>query len=231
MNIPKHHEPHSKSNSFIHDVILGMADGITVPFAIAGGLALAAASTNLVITGGFVEIVAGSISMGLGGYLAAQNEADHYETERRREETEVEEKPEAEKEEVRDVLSSYGLSAKEGATLAEAMAKRKKSWIDFMMRFELGLEAPNKGMALKSAATIAAAYVVGGVIPLSPYLFISPTSLALRFSIFATLVSLIVFGYLRGKFAMRKPIRGLIQTVIVGSLAAGAAFVLARLIP
>lgn len=168
--------------------------------------------------------------MGLGGYLAARSDAEHYASERLREEEEVKEKTEAEKAEVRDVFTSYGLNEVESAPIVEALRKRPQAWIDFMMRFELGLEEPDPKRALTSALTIAGSYIVGGLIPLSPYFFFSPATKALYISVIATLLALLMFGYIKGRFTGAKPLRSAVQTALIGGLAATAAFLIARLI-
>lgn len=227
-----HLEPHSRLSGVVRDVIIGMSDGLTVPFAIAAGLASAAATdATIVLAAVLAEIAAGSISMRLGGYLAAQTEADHYATERAREETEVDQKPDAEEREVRDIFESFGLNPAESKPVVDSLKKRKQDWVEFMMKFELGLDEPDKRRALRSAATIAGAYVVGGLIPLSPYIFIPTVAEAFKISILVTFLALVVFGYLRGKLMARKPWRSLVQTVIVGSVAAAAAFLLAKIVP
>jgi VIT1/CCC1 family predicted Fe2+/Mn2+ transporter len=229
-----HPEAHVTLNPAVRDIIIGMSDGLTVPFAIAAGLASANASdATIIIAAVLAEIAAGSVSMGLGGYLAANTEAQHYTTERKREEWEVEHKPEVERKEVEDFFMQYGLSSAEAAPIVASLATRKKDWVDFMMRFELGLEEPDKRRALKSASTIAGAYIVGGLIPLSPYLLVGHTNLELAFqlSIAVTFVALVVFGYLRAHVVGGKVWRSMLQTVLVGSIAALAAFALAKLVP
>ncbi len=227
-----HIEEHSTLSNFVRDSIIGMADGLTVPFAIAAGLASAAvASSTIIIAAVLAEIAAGSVSMGLGGFLAAKSEAEHYEAERRREEWEVEYKPEAEEQEVVDALKNYGLSQGESAAVAASLKTRKKDWVDFMMRFELGLEVPDPNRAVKSAATIAGAYVVGGLIPLAPYLFLrQDVGLAFELSIALTALALVVFGFLRGYFIGGKPVRSMLQTLLVGGIAAAAAFAIAKVV-
>jgi VIT1/CCC1 family predicted Fe2+/Mn2+ transporter len=207
-----------------------MSDGLTVPFALAAGLSGAVSSTTIIITAGLAEIAAGSIAMGLGGYLAARSDAEHYDSERVREQQEIKEKTEAEKGEVMDVFVSYGLTKVESAPIVEALSKRPDAWIDFMMRFELGLEKPDPKRALTSALTIAASYIVGGLIPLSPYFFFSPVSTALLVSVIATLLALLIFGYIKGRFTGARPFRSAVQTALIGGLAAAAAFLIARLI-
>ncbi|GCE30127.1 hypothetical protein KDA_56110 [Dictyobacter alpinus] len=225
-----HIEKHFTAGETIRDIVIGMSDGLTVPFALAAGLSGAVSSTTIIITAGLAEIAAGSIAMGLGGYLAARSDAEHYASERLREEQEVKEKTEDEKAEVREVFTSYGLNETESAPIVEALSKRPEAWVDFMMRFELGLEKPDPKRALTSALTIAGSYVVGGLIPLSPYFFLSPASTALLFSVVATLIALLVFGYVKGRFTGAKPFRSALQTALIGGLAAAAAFLIARLI-
>jgi VIT1/CCC1 family predicted Fe2+/Mn2+ transporter len=223
-------EKHFTGSAIIRDVVIGMSDGLTVPFALAAGLSGIANSTAIVITGGLAEIAAGSISMGLGGYLAAKSDAEHYASERETERREVELIPAKEIEEVEQVLLTYGLEEKQSTLVAKALSKRPEAWIDFMMRFELGLEKPAPKRALKSALTIAISYVVGGMIPLAPYMLISNTGSALLFSVIFTLAALIIFGYVKGRFTGTHPVRSAFQTALIGSLAAAAAFGLAKLI-
>ena len=168
-----HIEKHFTASDTVRDIVIGMSDGLTVPFALAAGLTGAISQSRLILTAGFAEIAAGSIAMGLGGYLAARGDAEHYAHEQAREEDEIVRIPEAEAEETREIFQTYGLSAQECATVVESLRQRPKDWVAFMMRFELGLEQPQTGRAWKSAATIALAYVVGGIIPLSAYLFVS----------------------------------------------------------
>lgn len=214
----------------VRDIVIGMSDGLTVPFALAAGLSGAVVSTGIIVTAGFAEIAAGSIAMGLGGYLAAKGDAEHYQSERKREELEVVEKPEVEVREVREVFENYGLTPEESAKVAESLSQRPEAWVDFMMRFELGLEKPESRRALTSAATIAGSYIAGGVIPLAPYLAMASAQSALQFSIVVTLVALIVFGYIKGRFTGAPPVRSAWQTALVGGLAAAAAFGLAKAI-
>ncbi|GAC1389285.1 MAG: VIT1/CCC1 transporter family protein [Ktedonobacteraceae bacterium] len=225
-----HIERHFTAGETVRDIVIGMSDGLTVPFALAAGLSGAVSSSSIIITAGLAEIAAGSIAMGLGGYLAARSDTEHYTSERIREQQEIKEKTEAEKAEVRDVFTSYGLNEEESAPIVEALSKRPQAWIDFMMRFELGLEEPNPKRALTSALTIAGSYIVGGLIPLSPYFFFSPAAKALYISVIATLLALLVFGYIKGRFTGAKPLRSASQTALIGGLAATAAFLIARLI-
>ena len=225
-----HVERHFTAGETVRDIVIGMSDGLTVPFALAAGLSGAVSSTTIIITAGLAEIAAGSIAIGLGGYLAARSDAEHYDSERIREQQEIKEKAEAEKAEVRDVFVSYGLTEVESAPIVDALSKRPDAWIDFMMRFELGLEKPEPKRALTSALTIAASYIVGGLIPLSPYFFFSPASTALLISVIATLLALLIFGYIKGRFTGARPFRSALQTALIGGLAAAAAFLIARLI-
>ena len=227
-----HIEKHSKLSEVVRDAIIGMSDGLTVPFAIAAGLASVSASdATIIVAAVLAEIAAGSVSMGLGGFLAAKTETDHYVAEREREEQEIETVPGTEEQEVVDALVKYGLSCEESKGVAASLKTRKKDWVDFMMRFELGLEPPEQSRAVKSAGTIAGAYIVGGFIPLAPYLFIDSVSEAFAFSVGVTFLALIVFGYLRGYFIGGKPWISMFQTVMIGSVAAVAAFLITKLIP
>ncbi len=225
-----HVEYHLKSSNTIQDIVIGMSDGLTVPFALAAGLSGAISSSGIVITAGIAEIVAGSIAMGLGGFLAGKTEMDHYQSELRREYEEVERVPEQEKLEVREVFAGFGLSEHLQHEIAEEMAKDKDKWVDFMMRYELGLEKPEANRASRSALTIGLSYIVGGVIPLSPYFFISDSQKALFYSCAITLVCLFVFGYFKSKVTGQPSISGAFKVLIIGALAAGAAFFMAKLI-
>src|SRR5438045_757403 len=225
-----HVEKHFTAGAVVRDVVIGMSDGLTVPFALAAGLAGAVNSTHVVVIGGLAEIAAGSIAMGLGGYLAAHSDAEHYAQERLREQREVEQIPEEEKAEVSEVFQAYGMTADESRPVVEALSKRPEAWIDFMMRFELGLEEPNPRRALNSALTIAASYVAGGFIPLAPYMVFSNSRTGFDFSVMVTLVALAVFGYIKGRFTGTHPFRSAAQTVIIGGIAATAAFLLAKAI-
>lgn len=230
MPVTPHLEKHFTATEAVRDVVIGMSDGLTVPFALAAGLTGAVAASGLVITAGLAEIAAGSIAMGLGGYLAARSDAEHYASERRREEREIRELPEVEAREVSEILQGYGLSEETVAPVVEALRQRPQAWVEFMMRFELGLEKPNPKRALTSALTIAGAYVAGGLIPLAPYFFIPHARQALGYSASTTLVALLIFGYVKGRFTGAAPLRSAIQTVLIGGLAAAAAFLIARAI-
>jgi vacuolar iron transporter family protein len=225
-----HVEKHFTAGNFVRDVVIGMSDGLTVPFALAAGLSGAVQNTRLIVVGGFAEIAAGSIAMGLGGYLAARGDAEHYEQERIREYREIEEIPEEEKAEVSKVFHRYGLTEQETTPIVEALSQRPDAWVDFMMRFELGLEPPESGRAIISAATIAGSYIAGGIIPLSPYLILSSASRGLTVSAIVTLAALGIFGYIKGRFTGTGRLRSATQTMVIGGLAAAAAFMLAKLI-
>jgi VIT1/CCC1 family predicted Fe2+/Mn2+ transporter len=232
----RHTERHFTAGETVRDIVIGMSDGLTVPFALAAGLTgIANASPGIIVTAGLAEVAAGAIAMGLGGYLAAKSDAEHYAKEREREKREVKEIPDEEKREVAQVFHSYGLSDEESEPIVEALAKHPQKWIDFMMRFELGLEKPDPKRALVSAFTIAASYVAGGLIPLAPYIvadFVKQMSVAkaLLLSIALTLAALLVFGFIKGRFTGTRPLRSALQTALIGSVAAGAAFLIARLI-
>jgi VIT1/CCC1 family predicted Fe2+/Mn2+ transporter len=225
-----HTERHFTSSAIVRDVVIGMSDGLTVPFALAAGLTGAVNTTAIIVTAGLAEIAAGSIAMGLGGYLAAKSDAEHYAKEREREKREVAEIPHEEMREVAEVFQAYGLTEDETWPIVQALRRQPKNWIDFMMRFELGLEKPNPRRALVSAITIAGAYVAGGLIPLFPYIITQTTSSALLISIFVTLAALLIFGFIKGRFTGMKPLRSALQTALIGSAAAGAAFGIARVI-
>jgi len=225
-----HTEQHFTAGDTVRDVVIGMSDGLTVPFALAAGLSGAVAASRLVVTAGLAEVAAGSIAMGLGGYLAARSDAEHYASERRREECEVVDLPDREAAEVVEVLATYGISPEASAPVVDALKARPKAWVDFMMKFELGLEEPDPKRALYSAATIAGSYVAGGVIPLLPYMLQSSVDSALPMSVVVTLVALAAFGYLKGRFTGAHPFRSAAQTTVIGGLAAAAAFAIARAI-
>ena len=225
-----HEEHHFSATEAVRDVVIGMSDGLTVPFALAAGLTGAVAASHLVVTAGMAEIAAGSIAMGLGGYLAARSDAEHYESERRREEHEVAVVPHIEAAEISELFETYGLTPEECAPVVRALEQRPEQWVDFMMKFELGLEEPEPRRAVTSALTIAGAYIAGGFIPLAPYLVIPEARRALTWSIGITLLALVTFGYVKGRFTGASPGRSALQTLIIGGLAALAAFAIARAI-
>ena len=228
----EHVEKHFTATAAVRDIVIGMADGLTVPFALAAGITGVVASTNsthIVITAGLAEIAAGSIAMGLGGYLAAKTDTEHYASELDREYRETVELPEIETEEVAKVFRDYGLTEEQMAPIVSTITANQKKWVDFMMRFELGLEPPDPARAARSAVTIAAAYIAGGFVPLAPYMLIrQDVNMALIYSVVVTLLALFGFGAIKGHFTGVQPVRGGIQTVMVGGLAAAAAYWLAR---
>ena len=228
MHQAAHVERHFTASELVRDVVIGMSDGLTVPFALAAGLSGTIQDTRLVVTAGLAEIAAGSIAMGLGGYLAAKSEAEHYVSEKRREEAEIVNLPQVEREEVAEVFREYGLGAADIEPILQAFEKNHPAWVDFMMRFELGLEEPDPRRALQSAIAIASAYVAGGLIPLAPYMMVRTTRDGLMISIVVTLMALLVFGYIKGHFTGTRPIRSAFQTTLIGGVAAAAAFLIAR---
>jgi VIT1/CCC1 family predicted Fe2+/Mn2+ transporter len=225
-----HVERHFTASETVRDIVIGMSDGLTVPFALAAGLSGAVEATSIIITAGLAEVAAGAIAMGLGGYLAARTDAEHFASERAREEREAKEMPETEAAEVADVFRSYGLDDDTVATVVNAIRADKRRWVDFMMRFELGLEEPDPRRARTSALTIALSYVAGGLVPLAPYFFFRSVHHALVGSVVVTLLALLVFGYVKGRFTTARPFRSAWQTAVVGGLAATAAFVIAKAI-
>jgi VIT1/CCC1 family predicted Fe2+/Mn2+ transporter len=221
-----HVEKHFESSATVRDVVIGMADGLTVPFALAAGLSGAVNASTVIIIAGLAEVAAGSIAMGLGGYLAARGDAEHYESERRREEMEIVERTDDERHEVIEILESYGLTHEQTTPILAAFEARPKVWVDWMMRFELGLEEPDP----KRAITSAGSYIVGGLIPLAPYMITPDSHTALLYSVGATLVALAVFGYVKGHFTGAPKLRSSLRTTAIGGLAAGAAYLIAKLI-
>lgn len=225
-----HHEHHLSSSAVLQDVVIGLSDGLTVPFALAAGLSGAVASSGLVITAGLAEIVAGSIAMGLGGYLAGRTEVEHYEAEEARERREVREVPDVERAEVDELLAEMGLSEATRAAAVAELTADPEQWVRFMMKYELGLEAPDPRQAPKSAFTISSSYAVGGLIPLSAYFFTDTPTEGLAWSAAITLVCLLVFGYFKSRLTGQPPVAGALKMAVVGALAAAAAFGIARLV-
>ena len=246
----RHTEEHFKSNAAVRDIVIGLSDGLTVPFALAAGLSGAVASSHIIVLAGFAEIAAGSIAMGLGGYLAARGDAEHYFSERQREEREIVERTHDEEEEIYEIFEEYQVDRASAAPVLNVLKQNPTAWVDFMMRFELGLEEPAHNRAHRSALTIAASYIAGGLIPLLPYFFvrtpvatrvgydvfvvesrlIPDIATALEFSVIITLIALAIFGALKGKLLGTGWLRGAIQTVTIGGAAAAAAYTLARLL-
>ena len=225
-----HREAHPRPKIALRDVVIGLSDGLTVPFALAAGVSVAVASSKIVVTAGLAEIVAGSISMGLGGYLAARTDVEQYASERRREQREVQLVPHIERDEVRDVFREYGLDGPELERVVDHIVADPDRWVDFMMRFELGLERPQVYQAPVSALTIALSYAVGGLVPLIPYVLIANVSEALIWSIGLTLLALFLFGGYKARMTRTPRLRGAIQTTLIGAAAAAAAFAIARLV-
>lgn len=223
-----HTESHFESSELVRDVVIGMADGLTVPFALAAGLSGAVNSAHIVVLAGLAEIAAGSIAMGLGGYLAARGDAEHYGSERLREEREIVERVKDEEEEVYAIFEEYGVERIESEPVLQALKRNPTAWVDFMMRFELGLEKPHRNRASQSALTIAISYILGGIIPLLPYMLASGASNALLISVGITLVALLLFGGVKGRLTGAGTLRSGLQTMLIGGLAAGVAYALAR---
>ena len=224
-----HKEEHLGSSAFITDIVIGMSDGLTVPFALAAGLSGAVQSNSVVITAGIAEIVAGSIAMGLGGYLAGKTEQEHFQSELKREYDEVEKIPEKEKEEIKLVFAEYGLNEDTQNLIADEISKDKDKWVDFMMKYELGLEKPDINRARNSAATIGISYIIGGLSPLTAYFF-TPTPVdGLIISACLTVICLFIFGYFKSKVTGQPPITGALKVTFIGIMAASAAFMVAKL--
>jgi predicted membrane protein (TIGR00267 family) len=230
MNNQINTEEHFLASDIVHDVVIGMSDGLTVPFAIAAGMSGASVATSVVVIAGLAEITAGSISMGLGGYLSSRTDREHYEAERKREVKETHEVPKTETQEVKDILLDFGLEGEQVSTVAEAISKNRDKWVDFMMRFELGLDKPDPRRELQSALTIGLSYAFSGFIPLAPYMIINSVKSALYVSAGVTLLALFVFGYIKGRLIGVNALKSGLQTIVIGGLAGGAAFVIARLI-
>ncbi len=223
-----HSEFHFLASATVRDVVIGMSDGLTVPFALAAGLTGATVGSGVIVTAGLAEIAAGAVAMGLGGYLAARTDAEHYRAEYRRELRETEETPDEERREVRLILTEQGLDREMADTVVEALARDRHRWVDFMMRFELGLEKPDSARAPTSALTIGVSYIVGGLIPLLPYMLVHDIGSALRASIAFTLMALAIFGGVKGKLTGSRPLRSSLQTVVIGGIAGAVAFAIAR---
>jgi VIT1/CCC1 family predicted Fe2+/Mn2+ transporter len=225
----RHIESHLKSSDALRDIVIGMSDGLTVPFALAAGLSGAVSSSTIIVIAGIAEICAGSIAMGLGGYLAGKTEQDHYQSEIKREYLEVETERHREIEETKEFFSNIGLSPALQEQATAEIAQDKHRWVNFMMKYELGLEEPDPKRATKSALNIGLSYIAGGIIPLSPYFFISDSSEALKISVVATLICLFIFGYFKSKITGVNPVWGAVKVTLIGALAASAAFGVAKL--
>jgi len=225
-----HIESHLKSSALLTDIVIGMSDGLTVPFALAAGLSGAVDNSSIIIIAGIAEIAAGSIAMGLGGYLAGKTEQDHYNSEIKREYEEIENLRHREIEETKEFFANIGLSEELQEKATEEISRDKDRWVDFMMKYELGLEKPDPKRATKSALNIGLSYIAGGVIPLSPYFFIHDSSVALEYSVVATLICLFIFGFFKSKITGVNPWKGAIRVMLIGAMAAGAAFGVAKVI-
>ena len=224
-----HIEEHLKSSETLRDIVIGMSDGLTVPFALAAGLSGAVASTSIILVAGIAEIAAGSIAMGLGGYLAGKTEQDHYKSEEKREYYEVDHLHEREMNETREFFANIGLSPELQEKAANEISQDKKQWVDFMMKYELGLEKPDPKRATKSALNIGLSYIAGGLVPLSPYFFVDEATTALKFSVLVTLICLFWFGYFKSKMTGVNAWSGAVRVMLIGAVAAGAAFGVAKL--
>ncbi len=224
-----HSEEHFQQSDTIRDVVIGMADGLTVPFALAAGLSSAVSNNDIIITAGLAEIIAGSIAMGLGGYLAGKTEIEHYDSELKREYREIETHYEVERKEVKEIFAGYGLSSDSQEIIINEMEKDHDKWVEFMMRFELGLEKPDINRARQSALNIGVAYIVGGIVPLSAYFFTDVPQTGLLYSAVITVLCLLFFGYFKSKVTGQDPIKGALRTSMIGVLAAAAAFMFAKL--
>jgi VIT1/CCC1 family predicted Fe2+/Mn2+ transporter len=233
-HVPHTHDPHIEghfeSSATVRDIVIGLSDGLTVPFALAAGLSGAISSSHLVVLAGLAEIAAGSIAMGLGGYLAARGDAEHYVSERRREEREIIERTHDEEEEIYEIFEQYSVDRASAMPVLNALKQNPAAWVDFMMRFELGLEEPARNRAHRSALTIASSYIAGGLIPLLPYMLVHDNLTALKLSVVITLLALAVFGALKGKLVGTGWLRSALQTITIGGVAAAAAYSLARLL-
>ncbi len=224
-----HTEQHFQQSEIIKDIVIGMADGLTVPFALAAGLSGVVDSNGIIITAGIAEICAGSIAMGLGGYLAGRTEIEHYNSELKREYDEIVTHYETEKREVREIFAEYGLSEQSQHLIVDEMAKNEDKWVEFMMRYELGLEKPDERRASKSALNIGISYIIGGIIPLSGYIFASNPEHGLIYSSIITVICLFIFGYFKSKLTGQNAFSGALKTTLIGVTAASAAFLIAKL--
>ena len=227
-----HEEEHFSGSEIVRDIVIGMSDGLTVPFALAAGLMGANTGNGIIVTAGLAEIVAGSIAMGLGGYLAGKTEIDHYDSELKREYYEVAVFPEKEKQEVREVFEGYGLSETSQNIIVEELSKDKDKWVNFMMRYELGLEKPDINRARQSALTIGISYIIGGIVPLSTYfpVFTDNAKDGFFYSCIVTAICLFIFGYFKTKIIGQPPLQGAFKILLIGAMAASAAYFIAHAI-
>ncbi|TXG57083.1 hypothetical protein EZV62_018396 [Acer yangbiense] len=227
--LEEHEEKHFMSSEIVRDIIMGVSDGLTVPFALAAGLSGAQVSSSIILIAGMAEVAAGAISMGLGGYLAAKSEADHYMRELNREQEEIINVPDIEAAECAEILSQYGAEPHEYEGVVNALKRNPQHWVDFMMRFELGLEKPDPMRALQSAVTIALSYIIGGLVPLLPYMIIPIAGEAMVASVILTILALLIFGFAKGYFTGNQPFKSAIQTAFIGAIASAAAYSIAKL--
>jgi VIT1/CCC1 family predicted Fe2+/Mn2+ transporter len=223
-----HVERHFTATEAVRDVVIGTSDGLTVPFALAAGLSAAVTSSSLIVTAGLAEVAAGAIAMGLGGYLAAKTDIEHFDAEVARELREIAEVPHREVAEVESVMRGFGLEGEPLERVVAAITADRDRWVEFMMRFELGIERPDPRRAFTSALTIGGAYIVGGLVPLVPYMLVPAVPDAMVWSVISTGVALLAFGAIKGRFTGMNLVRSAIQTLVVGGLAASAAFGLAH---
>jgi len=225
-----HTEEHTHEGVSVRDVILGVSDGLTVPFALAAGLSGAVESNFIVFLAGVAEMLAGGIAMGLGGYLSEKSHAEIYRKELAREQYEVQRVPEQEKREVRDIWKSRGYDGEELEQLVEAIIKDRRRWVDFMMREELGMIEPAVGAALKTSLTIGVSYVAGALVPLFPFILPLTIPQALLMSSATTLTTLFLVGIFKARYTGGLWWRSGLETLLIGAAAAGAAYVLVRLL-
>src|SRR5258706_24151 len=226
----EHVEKHFEQTATVRDIVIGMADGLTVPFALAAGLSGAVMDNSIIVTAGLAEIVAGSIAMGLGGYLAGKTAVDHFNSELKREYREIKEFYETEKREVREIFAQYGLSEKSQHEIVDELAKDDDKWVDFMMKYELGLDKPDINRARQSARNIGLAYIVGGIVPLSAYILTASPHEGLIYSSLMTVICLLMFGYYKSKATGQPPLMGAVRTTLIGIIAAAAAYFIAAMI-
>jgi VIT1/CCC1 family predicted Fe2+/Mn2+ transporter len=221
-------EKHNKNTNLVKDIIIGMSDGLTVPFALTAGLSGVLNTNHLIIVSGLAEITAGCISMGLGGFLAGQSETEHYDTELKREYDEIEKVPLTELKEVEDIFSEMGVEKSLSKQVALQVSRDKNHWADLMMKLELKMERPSKNQAAITAGTIALSYLAGGFIPLFPYIIFDNSKTGFNVSCVVTTMALIAFGYFKSKMTGQPPLKGTIKVTITGIIAAAAAFLLAK---
>ena len=227
---PPHEETHVVQVEPVRDLVVGVAEGLTVPFALTAALAAGAAAPPVILGAGLAATAAGAVASGLGGYLAARREAEHYAAERRREEEETRLYPDRERWEVAAVLHRYGVRGAVLNQAVEAVASDRRKWVDFMMRFELDLAEPDPNRAARAAVATFAAQLAGGLIPLLPYLVFASPRPALLVSCGITALALLAFGWLKARATGLSPLRGALQSLALGTAAAFLAWLAARLL-